>query len=190
MDAGKVNPPHGRDARSGRTRLRIAACVLAFLSATWLFYPFEVYRGHLPTYLAVDETDGKSEFAGVVSTKSFDHPLFAALDLIDRSSPRHSRVRLNGEKQTAYWSVHPGDGLPGTLMWRTRNLVWTLEPADSFATHSRGTPEWIEAMNESASASMAGFDEGTLESNQIVKKRMSLGWLLLQRLGQSIDRWW
>jgi hypothetical protein len=69
-------PPRTR--RSNAIHLRVASSILAFLLAVWIFYPVEVYQGHIPTYLAVAEIDRESTFAGLVNVPPCEHPVFAA----------------------------------------------------------------------------------------------------------------
>lgn len=190
MSSRTVAPLPPRTRRSTAIRLRVVSSILAFLLAVWIFYPVEVYRGHIPTYLAVAEINGESTFAGVVKVTPCEHPVLAARELGKRCHPRHSSQPLPGGAGVAHWSFHPGGASPGTLSWRTANLLWTLEPADSFGTHARGTPEWTRAMIESAETAMTDFREGTLKSSQVATKRTSLGVILLEHAVATLRGWW
>lgn len=190
MSSPTANPLLPFTHRRAAKRLWITSSILGFVLAVWFFYPVEVYRGYIPTYLSVVDFRGKTDFAGVVKVTRCEHPILAAIELRSRSSPRFSSQALQGGRGYAHWSVHPGGHSPGTLSWRIKNLVWTLEPADPFGSHARGSPEWIEAMTESADLAIASFQDGTLKSSQVEAGRTSLGVILLERGVERLRLFW
>src|SRR5690606_41873586 len=94
--------------RRAAKRLWITSSLLGFAFAVWLFYPVEVYRGYLHTYLAVVDYRGKTEFTEVVKVTSCEHPILAAIELRNRSSPPFSNQALHGGRGLAPSSIHPG----------------------------------------------------------------------------------
>ncbi len=135
MFSRTIDPQLPRTRRSNAIRLRVVSSILAFLLAVWIFYPVEVYRGHIPTYLAVAEINGESTFAGVVKVTPCEHPVLAARELGKRCHPALEPAPRGRDRCRAL-VVSPGRGIAGNPFLENRESALDLGTG-GFVRHAR-----------------------------------------------------